>query len=71
MIYKILHYLFGWDYVYWKYAYYCVHTGISRIRFDAEGKIYFWRDDEIIHIKNKEDVVWLTCKPEKYLKGRE
>ena len=65
MIYKILHYLFGWDYVYWKYSY----NGISRIHFDAEGKIYIWKYGEIAHIENKKDFVWLTCKPEKYLKA--
>jgi len=68
MIYKLLNKLFGWDYISWSNF---ADQGVARVHTSACGKVYYWRykntkvADEIT---NKEQVIWLTCPPEKYLK---
>jgi hypothetical protein len=67
-VYKILHKVFGWDYVYWhNYA----DEGIARVHLDAESKPFYWRykiTSLLDNITSADQVTWLTCKPEKYIK---
>jgi hypothetical protein len=66
--YKILNYLFGWDYILWSNS---ADQGISRVITLHDGTLGYWRYkyttcfDEIIRPR---DVRWLTCDPEKYIK---
>lgn len=64
--YKILNMLFGWDYVVWKPF---LVSGVSRIHQEkGTGRVYYFQQHnkayEIVTSKNQ--VVWLTCSPEKY-----
>lgn len=65
-MYKILHWIFGWDYIAWGNS---ADDGISRVIKNPDGSVIYKRYfimkiyDRITH---KEQVVWLTCKPEKY-----
>ena len=66
MIYKILHRLFGWDYIQWTN---CVHSGVARVHVDGMGRVWYWRYRSIKVadcITYPEKVLWLTCKPSKY-----
>lgn len=67
-MYKILNKLFGWDYVYWKIAWPC-YNGISRIHMDGEGQPYYedYGTMERPYGNPKVKIIWLTCKPEKYI----
>jgi hypothetical protein len=66
MMYKLLNWCFGWDYIYWQNS---AASGIARVRKDGRGKLYYWRykitkrRDEIV---TPDDVEWLTCSPRKY-----
>jgi hypothetical protein len=67
-MYKILNELFGWDYIHWHNT---ASQGISRVRVAADGTIYYWRYKSIKVLDKicaANAVVWLTCKPEKYIK---
>ena len=63
---KILNYLFGWDYITWKHS---ANQGIARVEKDKNGNIFYWRykttklADPILEAENH---LWLTCRPEKY-----
>lgn len=65
MFYKILHKIFGWDYIYWRNS---ADKGIARVHLIDDG-VFYWRYknikvlDEIIDI---DQVVWLTCSSERY-----
>lgn len=64
--YKILNYLFGWDYVLWNNS---ADTGIARVRILPDGKVFYWRyisTNVFDEIKSADQVFWLTCLPEKY-----
>jgi hypothetical protein len=66
-MYKILHKLFGWDYIHWQNV---CDRGIARAHLDAENKPYFWKykmTGVLEKITSAEQVTWLTCKPEKYI----
>lgn len=66
-MYKLLNFLFGWDYIYWRNS---IDSGIARIRTSPDGTVWFWRYKSIKvidKIEYKNDVMWLTCQPEKYL----
>lgn len=68
MIYKLLNILFGWDYVAWNNI---AAQGVARIHVSASGVVFYWRYKstkvlDVIH--RKDQVIWLTCLPEKYLK---
>jgi hypothetical protein len=55
MIYKLWNKIFG-----------------SRVHLDGVGKPFYWRykiTSVADRINNKDQVLWLTCKPEKYVKG--
>jgi len=65
-MYKLLNLIFGWDYIQWSNF---SDRGIARVHLDGNGRIFYWRykttrvADEIKHAKQ---VLWLTCKPEKF-----
>jgi len=66
MLYKLLHKLFGWDYIAWKNS---SDQGIARVLVYSSG-VFYWRYkvtkvlDEITDVNQ---VVWLTCDSNKYL----
>lgn len=58
--------LFGWDYITWAsenslYRY----KGVARIRLSHSGGYYSMRG-EYIKVTEKNEHIWLTCKPSKY-----
>jgi hypothetical protein len=56
--------LFGWDYVYWNNS---ATQGTSRVRTDYLGNPYYiWSLDVRVKITNPDNVMWLTCHPDKY-----
>lgn len=67
MLYQLLHWAFGWDYIAWQNS---VDQGISRVMVDHTGAVWFWKY-RAIHLPEKvsrpSDVLWLTCHPSKYL----
>lgn len=66
-MYKILNKLFGWDYIYWKSF---ASQGIARVHTSPIGKVWYFRykNIEIIDtIDTPDQVLWLTCNPDKYL----
>ena len=69
--YKILHRLFGWDYIYWENT---ADQGIARVLIDGEGNPFYWRykvinlADSLVPDKTWAKIMWLTCPPSKYLK---
>lgn len=67
MKYKLLHKLFGWDYVQW---YNTADSGIARVEVSPDGTVYYWRYRltkvlDVLHHKSR--VHWLTCSKDKYL----
>ena len=67
---RILHHLFGWDYVAWRNS---ADQGIARVHVDGMGRVYYWRYKCIASadfITEPERVIWLTCGPEKYIRTR-
>ncbi len=68
MIYKILNKLFGWDFIYWAN---CASQGVSIIRTDYYGNPYYvWAVGVKVRITSRDQVMWLTCPSDKYLKER-
>lgn len=66
MIWKLLHKLFGWDYIVWKNS---AHSGIARVYVDRMNRVFYWRyrSTKVLDvIKRPEQVIWLTCSPIKY-----
>lgn len=69
MIYKLLHKLFGWDYIAWVNT---ADNGIARVFNTPDGcTVYFrYRVTKVIDVIHRADqVIWLTCEPSKYLRG--
>lgn len=67
MTYKILHWLFAWDYIVWSKQ---IDQGIARVHIDGEGKPWYWRYKSTRladRILRADQVIWLTCHPSKYL----
>lgn len=67
-MYKLLNKLFGWDYIYWSN---CADRGVARVRKDGLDNPYYVRYYGITlydKITSANQVMWLTCLPEKYLK---
>ena len=65
-MYKLWNLLFGWDYIWWKNS---ADMGIARVKVLPNGEIAYWRyraSRVLDVIKNKEQVVWLTCDADKY-----
>lgn len=65
-MYRLLHRLFGWDYVQWRNS---CDSGIARLHVDGFGRVYYWRyktirvADEVV---DPNRVLWLTCSPAKF-----
>lgn len=67
MIYHVLNYLFGWDYIQWMNS---CDQGVARVHRDGAGVVWYWRYKGIRladRIRSAEQVLWLTCSPSKYL----
>ena len=67
MTWKLMHQLFGWDYVQWRNA---ASQGVARVFVDGMGRVYYWRYKSIKVVDFIDDpkrVVWLTCSPQKYM----
>lgn len=65
---KLKHWLFGWDYIVWKNS---ADSGIARIRISPDGIVWYWRYFNIKlfdKISDSKQVIWLTCNPDKYIK---
>ena len=70
-MYKLLHLVFGWDYIHWDNQ---LYHGVSRVFLAADGTPIYWRYKStrvLGRIQTASDVTWLTCAPEKYLKPGE
>ena len=66
MIWKLLHKLFGWDYIVWENS---ADSGIARVYVDRMNRVFYWRyrSTKVLDvIKKPEQVIWLTCSPIKY-----
>jgi len=64
---KLLNFIFGWDYVHWKNS---ADQGIARVFRDASGRPVYWRykiTKVLDVIEEENQVTWLTCRPSKYL----
>jgi hypothetical protein len=64
---KIWNKLFGWDYISWKNS---AAQGIARVNKGHNGECWYFRyktTRRIDKVESADQVVWLTCKPEKYL----
>ena len=66
-MYKVLHYLFGWDYIYWQTDF---SNGIARVFISHDWQVFYWKDrfldSRITSINNPDEVLWLTCTPGNY-----
>lgn len=68
MLWKLKHRLFGWDYIAWRNT---ADDGVARVHNDGQGATYYWRYPSVKiadRIRDRDQVLWLTCPPEKYLK---
>ena len=66
-MYKLLNYMFGWDYIAWNN--YC-DSGIARVHKAVDGRVWYWRykiTNVMDEVKTTDQVMWLTCHPDKYL----
>lgn len=75
-MYKLLNFLFGWDYVAWKNS---ADQGVARIHKNPDGVAWMWRyritdvldiitSDNITNTKGYGiTVTFLTCKSSKYV----
>lgn len=66
MIFRVLNFFLGWDYVSWDTALSC---GVSRVYKSHDGIVYYFKckyqkSVKVIHHPN--EVIWLTCHPNKY-----
>ena len=69
MSYRAFNWLFGWDYVQWWNV---CDSGIARVHVDGTGRVFYWRYKNIAVadvIRKPDQVLWLTCSPDKYLKA--
>ena len=67
MLYQLLHKVFGWDYIQWRNS---ADSGISRIHTGYSDHPYYWVykiTENAKQVQTKEQVLWLTCNPEKYM----
>ncbi len=78
MMWKLFHFIFGWDYVYWENPNTYKLCGVSRIYKDGFGipyiiikipdtdytyKIYLHLTPDVCKYYS---IMWLTCTPQKY-----
>lgn len=75
MIYKILHKIFGWDYVHWSSG---AYSGIARVRVDGNGNPFIFRfgKQDVLKLYNPpyntvNIITWLTCSSNKYIMSHE
>lgn len=64
---KLMNRLFGFDYIQWSNF---ADHGVARVYRDGTGCAYYWRYRNICvadRITKANQVIWLTCAPEKYL----
>ena len=65
---KVLHKLFGWDYISWKNT---ADNGIARVVALPDGTIGYWRykNTKLFDVINELEtrIVWLTCPRSKYI----
>jgi hypothetical protein len=69
-MYTLLNKLFGWDYIQWNNS---IDQGVARVRKDGRGVIWYWRYRSICCadvIREPQQVLWLTCSPEKYFPNK-
>lgn len=66
MLYRLKHYLFGWDYVAWRLS---PGYGVARVRSNPAGHAFYkagflgpW-----VRIVDPNHCIWLTCHPDKYM----
>ncbi len=65
-MYRILNFLFGWDYIYWTNS---ADQGISKVFKAKDNKICYYRyriTGLIDQIFEPKQVIWLTCNSDKY-----
>ena len=66
-MYKLLHMLFGWDYIAWSNS---ADSGIARVYLNPDGVAWYWRYKGtmlIDEIHTADQVIWLTCKSNNYI----
>lgn len=66
MLYKLMNWLFGYDYVAWHNV---ADQGVARVLIDGRGIVFYWRYRSTRvadRITDPSAVLWLTCPPEKY-----
>ncbi len=63
-MYRLLHRLFGYDYVFWEGLF---TSGIARLHLSGDRQPYYWVNGRARVINSRDQVVWLTSSPEKYL----
>lgn len=68
---RLLHFLFGWDYVHWSNT---ADQGIARVYVAADGTVYYWRYRACLIMDRIPDsytrITWLTCGESKYIKAK-
>ena len=67
MLFRLWKFLFGWDYIQWKNS---ADSGVARVMADGNGKVFYFRykSTKVVDvIKDKDQVLWLTCSPDRYL----
>ena len=65
---RLFNWLFGWDYIYWKNS---SAQGVARIIELPSGLVGYWQYRSISVFQiicNPDQIIWLTCKSEKYFK---
>lgn len=65
-MYKILHLIFGWDYIYWQNT---ADEGYAWVHKLPNGTIWYkryWITNVIDVIYKSSQVLWMSCKPNKY-----
>lgn len=66
-MYRILNKIFGWDYIHWENT--CTN-GIARLHKAPDGTVWYYQykiTKLIKTIPGYHEIMWLTCKPDKYL----
>lgn len=66
MIYQLLNYIFGWDYIAWSNS---ADNGVARVQKIGKGQPWYFRykiTGVVDVIKEPNQVVWLTCESDKY-----
>ena len=69
-MYRLFHKWFGWDYILWKNS---AASGIARVIIFPDETLGYWRyrtTRVFDKITEPKQVIWLTCKPEKYIEAK-